>query len=271
MSAKQVVRRILHRLPMLKSAVRMLRSVAQPQAVSDNYRVFDAGASAETVRALEGAWRDNTIPLRQRQLVDKQLQAYRAGEPNEVFDALVTMLSHNVTELNRRSILEVGCSSGYYSEVLSIKGVNASYSGCDYSEAFVDLARKLYPHLRFEVQDAVDLRYGDATFDIVISGGCILHIPQYAKAVAEAARVAGRHVVFHRTPVLHGGGPVTYRKKAYGVETLEIHFNEQQLVRLFRRHGMRVIDINTHAIEWDSKQGDALAMKTYLCEKSHAS
>jgi hypothetical protein len=63
-------------------------------------------------------------------------------------------------------------------------------------------------------------------------------------------------------------GPITYEKKAYGVDTIEIHFNEQALVRLFKKYRMRVVDMNTHSLGWDATRSDALAMKTYLCEKN---
>jgi ubiquinone/menaquinone biosynthesis C-methylase UbiE len=117
------------------------------------------------------------------------------------------------------------------------------------------------------VQDAVALRFDSDCFDIVVSGGCLLHIPDYERAIAEAARVSRKWVVFHRTPVVHVRGPVTYTKKAYGVDTLEIHFNEQLLFKSFYRHALRVVDANTHSIGWDAGASDALAMKTYLCEK----
>ena len=177
------------------------------------------------------------------------------------------ILSVNIAGLAGLRVLEIGCSSGYYSEVFAIKQLGLRYEGCDYSAAFIDLARRLYPGIAFEVGDATGLRYADRSFDVVVSGGCILHIPEYERAIAEAARVSRRWVAFHRTPVLHMHGPVTYTKKAYGVETIEIHFNEQALLRLFSAHGMRVVDINTHSIGWEEASADALAMKTYLCEK----
>jgi hypothetical protein len=109
---------------------------------------------------------------------------------------------------------------------------------------------------------------GNESFDVVVSGGCITQIPEYERAIAEAARVSQRWVAFHRTPVLHLQGSITYTKKAYGVDTIEIHFNEQALLRMLSNHGMRVVDINTHSIGWEAGRADALAMKTYLCEKN---
>lgn len=240
---------------------------APPANVSIDYRRVGDESVGRIADALRDSWQDPSIPDKQRALVDPQLDQYRQGASLPVFDALVDILQTNIPRTEGMRLLEVGCSSGYYAEVFAIKGIAVQYEGCDYSPAFIDLARRIYPDIRFEVRDATRLEYADAGFDIVVSGGCILHIPDYERAVAEAARVASRWVVFHRTPVVHMGGPHVYTKKAYGVETVEIHFNEQSLLRLLRKHGLTPVDINTHSIGWEADKSDALAMKTYLCEK----
>ena len=84
-------------------------------------------------------------------------------------------------------------------------------------------------------------------------------------AIAETARVARDFAIFHRTPVLHRLPTRHFTKKAYGIQTIETHFNEGDLVREFSRHGLKVIDIAT--IEADWRDGDAFACKTYVCEK----
>jgi SAM-dependent methyltransferase len=254
----------------LGSLARLIsRAVASPheERVSTDYQAVNPNELSTLSRSLRDSWRDAGIPQRQRQIVDKELAHYRQGMPVAVFDALVGVLTNNITDLSGARLLEIGCSSGYYAEVFAIKNLGLGYEGCDYSEAFVALARQLYPHLPFSVQDAVDLKFADESFDIVVSGGCLLHIPEYERAIAEAARVSRRWVVFHRTPVVHLRENLVYTKKAYDVETIEIHFNEQKLFNIISRHGMRVLDANTHSIGWDSQASDALAMKTYLCER----
>lgn len=238
------------------------------KGVSTDYVLVDESRASELKEQWGEAWKDASIPERQRAVVDPQLRHYRAGHGNDTFDALVGVLKHNVANLDSSSLIEIGCSSGYYSEVLAARGIRAVYQGCDYSEAFVHMARRLYPKVPFDVEDATALRYGNEAFDIVVSGGCILHIPDYPLAVAEAVRISRHWVIFHRTPVLHLKSTTTYTKKAYGVQTVEIHFSEQALIRLLRQQGLRIVDVNTHAISWDSRVGDALAMKTYLCERA---
>lgn len=265
---KEHLHSLVRHFPLLHRYARFAASRVRNYGVSEDYRPLMGEFIDDASVQLTDAWKDDEIPGRQRALVNGQLESYRKNIPNPVFDALVNILVTNIPDVSAMSLLEIGCSSGYYSEVLRIKGIQAKYTGCDYSPAFIHQASQYYPAIQFNVENAVSLSYPGDSFDIVVSGGCILHISDFGKAISEAARVARKYVVFHRTPVLHRNGPIYYRKKAYGVETLEIHFNEQKLVKLFARHGLAVVDVNTHALSWDSKLEDALAMKAYLCRRT---
>lgn len=257
---KSMVRNLLRRSPGVES---MLRGIYY----SSHFHPVLPENLPRVSERLAASWLADGIPGKQRAVVEPQLAAYRAGKPNPAFDALVDILVRNVPRLGNRALLEIGCSSGYHSEVLRFKRVEVSYQGCDFSPAFIRLARQMYPSVRFDVEDATRLSYGTDSFDIVVSGCCILHISEYEKAIAEAARVSREFVVFHHTPVLHMAGPTFFTKSAYGVEMLEIHFHEQQLVRLFTAHGLHVIDINTHLFLPEKEQAESLIYKTYLCKK----
>jgi len=254
-------------MKILKHRVAAIRLTSPEAPVSTEYRKVPEAAISGVSHEFRDAWKSPDIPIKQRAVADPQLRAYRAGSPMPVFDAIVDILVSNITELSGLRLLEIGCSSGYYSEVFAIKKLGLLYEGCDYGPAFIDLARQHYPATPFTVQDATKLDYADTSFDIVVSGCCILHIRDYESAISEATRVARQWVDFNRTPVLHLHDSVVYTKLAYGTKTIEIHFNEQRLLRLFTAHNLRVIDANTHAIDWDVEKKDALAMKTYLCEK----
>ncbi|WP_345796633.1 class I SAM-dependent methyltransferase [Castellaniella sp. MT123] len=263
---KAALRSLLNRFPRLKAEFKRLRKLlGQQGGVSSNYVLMKAEEAVSEAVRLRDAWQSNALPHRQRELVNGQLAAYRNGESIDVFDVMIQALRVLPTNVCGMSVLEVGCSSGFYSEVFEIAGLAVSYVGCDYSEAFIGLARQKYPTLRFDVEDATALKYAESVFDIVISGCCLLHIPEYEAAVAETARVARRYVIFHRTPVVLGQPNVYYRKQAYGVETMEIHFNEPQFLELLARQGLELIAIYT--LDESVRGGVGSANRTYVCKK----
>jgi ubiquinone/menaquinone biosynthesis C-methylase UbiE len=259
------LRAFADRHPKLKG---ILKSVVGPfrPSTSSAYVALAAGEERVAADELTGAWKTEAIPALQRKDADQSLAAYRGGQPARNFDVLIDLLRPLTSPDAPATLLEVGCSSGYYAEAFEIKSLPVLYSGCDFSPAFVALARRCYPALDFRVADATALNYPDASFDIVVSGCCLLHIRDYDRAIADAARVARHHVVFHRTPVVHLAPTRFFTKLAYGVKTLEIHFNEDELVKCMHRHGLRVVAIVTLNASWHN--GDANATKTYLCEKA---
>ena len=207
------------------------------------------------------AWKNETLPRSQAKLTQKQLIAnYQDVAP---MNALVDIMKK--IPLNNPSLLEIGCSSGYYSEVFEKAGMKLTYSGCDYSKPFIDAARARYPKLDFKVSDATSLDYTEKEFDIVISGCCILHIVDYKKAIQEAARVSRGFVIFHRTPVVARRATTYAIKKGYGVEMLEIFFNEDELFEEFRKNNLSVEATNTHATFEVDLLGEPVLMKSYLC------
>ncbi|MCW5623674.1 MAG: class I SAM-dependent methyltransferase [Burkholderiales bacterium] len=249
--------------------LRSLRDALFPvHAVSTGYVTLQKDQADVEGRRLRGAWWDETLPARQRSLVEQQLRQYRRGKPVEVFDVLVRAL-RSLPQAPGMSLLEIGCSSGFYSEVLAIAGLGLEYSGCDYSPPFVKMAMQTYPQLKFRVEDNVALSYADRSFDIVVSGCCLLHIPEYAIAVAETVRVARSWVIFHRTPVVFGQPERWYRKQAYGVDLVEIHFNEPDFLSLLDRHGLTVIA--TYTLHEERSSGSTAvgqAVRTYVCGRS---
>lgn len=87
----------------------------------------------------------------------------------------------------------------------------------------------------------------------------------YRTAIAETARVSSQFVIFHRTPVVIGQPEKIYRKTAYGVETLEIHFDEAEFVKLLGDAGLAVMA--TYSLSEDMRDGCGAAVRIYVCKK----
>lgn len=266
---KAAIVSMLNCFPGLKRLLRTVRCRLYPGApVSSHYVPLQQGEAGAEGQLLRAAWQNDALPARQRELVEQQLRKYRDGAQIDVFDIFVGSLRALPDLASGMTLLEIGCSSGYYSEVLCIACLPLKYAGCDYSSAFIQMAREKYPSLPFEVEDATALHYPDNSFDIVVSGCCLLHIPDYEKAVAETARVACHYAIFHRTPVVWGRPEQWYRKQAYGVETVEIHFNEGEFLTMLDQNGLDLIACHTLGEERAyAYHTQGHASRTYVCRK----
>jgi SAM-dependent methyltransferase len=138
--------------------------------------------------------------------------------------------------------LEIGSGSGYYSEVFShMVSAQVSYVGLDYSLAMVSLAKEKYgPSSRFCVGDATRLPFRSGSFDVAFSGGVLLHVRDFRRAIAETRRVARYWAVFHVIPCVVSSNTSFVKKTAYGVEVIEVIFNQGELCSAFEECGLRV-------------------------------
>lgn len=225
--------------------------------VSDNYHELTVQEAHEVAATFAEAWKSSAIPARQLEIVKPELEAFRRGATVPVFDAVVQCF--RLLQGKIRTVLDVGASAGYYGEVLDIAKVDVHYTALDYSEAFERLAHKLYPGIDFQIGDACALPFGDNAFDVVLTGGTLMHIADYAGAIHEAARVAHRYVILHRTPVVSGETRY-FTKDGYGVEMLEIHFSEAEIIRL-----MAEMNFTLKFTREIFRSGD-MAHKTFLFE-----
>ncbi len=210
--------------------------------ISANYLKVEPEDVDSIARTYAPAWQEPHLPQAQYdQCVKEELEAFKAGKPNASYDTFINLLKF--IPAGPKTLLDVGASSGYYSEVLKIRGFQSEYdyTGVDYSPYYKGLALELYPDIKFEVGSATELPFDSKSFDVILHGACIMHIRDYRKAIQEAARVAKTHVLFHRTPVYFDETPTeAFVKTAYGVPCVEFHFNEKDIVGAFYKNGLEI-------------------------------
>jgi len=190
---------------------------------------------------MTSAWRDEKIPERQRALVQEELATMYKGSVAASFRSLADILKPHTAPGS--AVLEIGCASGYGYEILSyLLNLPLQYTGVDYSEAMIAMAKDYYPRVRFFAADGANLFFSDRQFPIVISSCILLHTPNFREHIFETVRVAGKYVVAYRTPVCRQS-PTRYMKKfAYGVETVEMIFQEDAFIQEFQIQGMKLLD-----------------------------
>lgn len=72
-------------------------------------------------------------------------------------------------------ILDLGCGNGRFFELLEDKDIN--YIGVDFSEKLIEIAKKKYPKVKFQVADALNLPFPNNYFDKIYSIAVLHHIP----------------------------------------------------------------------------------------------
>jgi ubiquinone/menaquinone biosynthesis C-methylase UbiE len=134
-------------------------------------------------------------------LSEAELQAFSRFEMNG-WDRAADPYHHHWGNLSRQSaepmldaarvkkrstVLDIATGAGYIAAAALIRGANVI--GLDFSEAQVELARSTYPLVEFRQGDAEALSFDEGTFDAVVIGFGINHLPHPERAFAEGYRV----------------------------------------------------------------------------------
>lgn len=96
-----------------------------------------------------------------------------------------------------KTVLEVGCGPGTFSEDVVNRYRGAGYAAVDRSPGMVQAARRAYPQYTFCVANASDLPFLDGAYDIVAARFLFHHLPVMARGtcLTEFLRVAKQHVI----------------------------------------------------------------------------
>ena len=227
--AKQIAKRVVNAVPVLRRQL----------LYSTDYRILGGVDEARSAAASSGGWLAARTVNRQERAYQGLIAAMKRGEPR--LDFRVAAEAVAATNIATPRLLEVGCGSGYYSEVLAtLLAGGVRYTGIDYSDAMIARARTRYPSAAFEVADATRLPYADDAFDIVFNGVSLMHIIDYQAAIREAARVAARYCIFHTVPVFDDHPTKFLSKYAYGAPVIEIVFGKPELMKLCHHAGFRL-------------------------------
>jgi SAM-dependent methyltransferase len=255
---RQIGKRVVKATPILRRHI----------LTSTDYKVLGGGEDARNAAASSEGWLAARTVARQERAYLALIGDMKNGEPR--LDFTVAAEAVMATGISTPRLLEVGCGSGYYSEVFAdLVAGGVSYTGIDYSEAMIARARARYPSITFEVADATRLAYPDDAFDIVFNGVSLMHIIEYQAAIREAARVAGRYCVLHTVPVFDNYQTTYLRKFAYGAPVVEIVFGKRELIALCKDAGMR-LECEWPCIPYDVSEvtGQYSTTETYLFSKA---
>jgi len=109
-------------------------------------------------------------------------------------DRNITRVRQRLQELPAEAIqdvLELGCGIGSVAAYLAAN-YQMKVCGTDYDAEQIQIARNMQPqnaNLHYSVEDAANLSFQDASFDLVVSQNVFHHIPEWKTATKEIARV----------------------------------------------------------------------------------
>jgi ubiquinone/menaquinone biosynthesis C-methylase UbiE len=73
-------------------------------------------------------------------------------------------------------VLEIGCGTGLFTDKISKLGGTTNILATDLSPDLIEKAKEKYPHLNFEVGDAMNIEQPDGSFDAIFGNSIVHHL-----------------------------------------------------------------------------------------------
>jgi SAM-dependent methyltransferase len=96
---------------------------------------------------------------------------------------------------NVNSVLDIGCASGRFIELLRDYDNRAAFTGIDIAENNILRGRKNYPDGQFHFSDALEIKLAEH-YDLVNATGVIQHEPRYTALIDRMLGWSNRYIMF---------------------------------------------------------------------------
>ncbi|MDX6559896.1 MAG: hypothetical protein QOF72_2945 [Blastocatellia bacterium] len=248
----------------VRTLARKFRALSRPRE-SPNSVGYELAKSGDAISA-EG-WKVLSAAEKQHEAFQPLLREARAGNPR--IDFQVAAKAIELTGIAEPFLVEVGCGSGYYSEVLPLLLQRPiRYLGLDFSPAMVGLAQATYKGVSFMAADACRLPLQDASCDILFNGTSLMHVADFKQAIEESIRASREWCIFHTVPLIANRTTTVMHKLAYGQRVVEIIFNQAELESMFHENKLATVKV-FQSIPYDVSAvlGEPSWTSTYLCRK----
>ena len=113
-----------------------------------------------------------------------------------------------------QSVIDIGCASGRFVELLATLGATPRYTGLDLSIASVDRARALYPSHEFHCVNALTFEPA-TTADLVNATGVMQHEPRFDALLEPHDLLVPAPCPVRRQTGCHARPPGGYRPRLY--------------------------------------------------------
>jgi len=143
-----------------------------------------------------------------------------------------------------RTVADVGCGVGYFSEFLAKQGFEVS--GFDGRPGNIEEAQRRYPKLRFGVADVEDAPVAaERAFDMVLCAGLLYHLENPLRALRNLAAVTDKVLVIESYATPQKGTMFFLRDEAdyedQSLTSMALYPSESSIVKICYRIGFAAV------------------------------
>lgn len=139
------------------------------------------------------------------------------------------------------SILDIGCGCGVYYKLCVTHFPNINYTGIDYAEEAISLAKETWKYDNFFTMDYKDLtQEGVESFDLLHMGALLDVLPNGDEALEDIMSLKPKAILIGRMKLTKGNSYCKVYKAYDKIETYAFYHNEQNFLDLCSKNNYSI-------------------------------
>lgn len=187
---------------------------------------------------LNNAWKNKKVFEKQLKCNLHELSSKDSYPPH--WNASLELISH----YEPKTILDVGCGCGAFCEVCFRNLPNLLYTGMDYSEDAIRIAKENFNESAFFVKDVMELTKEDVEeYDLVFMGA-LLDVRSDANEILEhVLSLKPKSLLLSRVKLTESDSYIETYEAYDEIETCAFYHNVQNFVDMCKRYGYDMVNI----------------------------
>ncbi len=189
---------------------------------------------------LSTAWKENNIFEKQLEFNTEQLSSVNnyALHWRQSVELIIAL-----TELRKKpleNMLDIGCGCGAFYEVCNRHLPLLDYSGVDYSDSAINLAKKTWNGGNFFVKDVKELTKDDVEkYDLIYTSALFDVMPDGDEALEHLLKLSAKNIILSRMKVTE---KESYYEEyeAYGITTCAFYHNKSNFSELCNKYNYEI-------------------------------
>lgn len=188
------------------------------------------------------SWKANEVAQQMLELAREQLRDPESVPPYRAFLEAIEWALAELRLPEPARLLDFGCGVGHYSELLERRFPGRfDYSGCDYSQAMVEVASGEWGDRGFVTNDLFANELDLGAFDLVVASALVDITEDYERALDVLLGSAASYVLLHRQRLTDGPSRVEVVPGYAGQTTYRSYLNGTDLERIAAAHGRSIL------------------------------
>ena len=186
---------------------------------------------------LQNAWKNKSVFQKQLQFNLKELEHRTKYPPH--WEVCISLIEH----FKPKSVLDIGCGCGALSEVFLREFPDIKYTGMDYSEDAIELAKRTWRTQDFHVKNVMDLTEEDLDYDLILAGALFDVMPNGDEAMEHVMKICSSSLLISRMKLTERQSYYTTYTAYDEIETCAYYHNRYKFVDMCEKYSYEIYPV----------------------------